>query len=157
MAWTFCTLAAVVKHVWSWEDRAMPVTRRTLLQRSAAAAGVVLLGAGDADAAGLPPAQLRALRAAVRGRVLVPGEHGYAVARRVYNERYAGIKPPAVVQVRDAADVAAVVRWAGRFDRSLVTRSGGHAYDGSSTSRTSVVVDLGGLDGLRLADGVATI
>jgi FAD/FMN-containing dehydrogenase len=89
--------------------------------------------------------------------VLVPGNSGYDAARKVYNERYADIRPPAVVQVRDAADVAAVVRWANRFDVALVARSGGHAYDGSSTSRSHVVVDLGRLDGVRLSGGVATV
>ena len=45
-------------------------------------------------------------------------------------------RPPAVVQVRDTADVRAVVRWADRYDVPLVSRSGGHGYSGNSTSTT---------------------
>ena len=89
----------------------------------------MLLGIGTrpAEADPLPRGQVRALRAAVRGRVLVPGDHGYAGARLIFNRRYDGVRPPAVIQVRDRADVQAVVRWADRFDVPLVARSGGHA------------------------------
>ena len=93
----------------------------------------------------------------MRGPVFAPGNRGYAAAKSVYNHRFNGLRPPAVVQVRDAADVQAVVRWADRFDVPLVARSGGHAYNGGSTGRTQVVVDLGQLDAVRLAGSVATI
>jgi hypothetical protein len=39
----------------------------------------------------------------------------------------------------------------------LVARSGGNAYDGGSTSRTAVVVDVGGLDGIGVSNGLAHI
>jgi FAD/FMN-containing dehydrogenase len=135
----------------------MAMSRREFAQRSAA--GLVLLGIGarPAQADQLPPAQLRALRDAVRGRVLSPGNGGYDAARLIFNRRYDGVRPPAVVQVRDRSDVQAVVRWADRFDVPLTVRSGGHAYNGASTSRTAVVVDVRELDGVRLEDGVATI
>ncbi len=135
----------------------MTMSRREFARCSAA--GLVLLGIGarPAEADRLPPAQVRALRDAVRGRVLVPGNGGYNTARLIFNRRYDGVRPPAVVQVRDRADVQAVVRWADRFDVPLTARSGGHAYNGASTSRTAVVVDLRRLDGVRLEDGIATI
>src|SRR3954471_22401626 len=112
------------------------LSRRTFVQGALATA----LFAEEARAAALPPAQLRALRAAVRGKVLVPGNSGYNGARVVFNTRYPGGRPPAVVQARDAADVLAAVRWAGRFGVPLVARSGGHGYTGNSTSRTAVVL-----------------
>ena len=130
----------------------MPLSRRTFLR--ATGAGALALGAGFPElafAAPLPGRQLRALRSAVRGRVLAPGNAGYTAAKRLYNPRFDGISPPAVVQVQDAADVQAVVRWANRFDVRLVGRAGGHAYNGGSTSRTAVVVDTGGLDGIRIS------
>jgi FAD/FMN-containing dehydrogenase len=127
------------------------------MRRSAAGALLVGVGAVPAEADRLPRAQVRALRAAVRGRVLTPGGRGYDSARLIFNRRYDGVRPPAVVRVRDAADVQAVVRWAERFDVPLTVRSGGHAYNGASTSRDAVVVDLRGLDGVRLRDGIATV
>ena len=95
-------------------------------------------------AAPLPRRQLRALRAAVRGRVLAPGNGGYTAARVLFNTRFDGIRPPAVVGSANSADVQAVVKWAARYDVPLVARSGGNAYNGSSTSATAVVVDVGG-------------
>jgi FAD/FMN-containing dehydrogenase len=135
----------------------MELSRRDFLRMSAA--GAVALGAGVpvAGAEPLPRAQLRALRAAVRGPVRAPGDGGYNAARLVFNTRFDGIRPPAVVRVRDVADVQAVVRWADRFDVPLVARAGGNAYNGGSTSRRAVVVDVGGLDEIRPRGTALTI
>src|SRR5215217_844786 len=126
----------------------MRLSRREFLATSAAALVLPL------DPHAGPP--LRELRAAVRGRVYAPGNPGYHRARLVFNTRFDAIRPPAVVRVRDTADVQAVVRWAGRHDVSLVVRSGGNAYNGASTSRDAVVVDVGDLDRFRL-DGDTVI
>jgi hypothetical protein len=99
-----------------------PLDRRQFLVGSA---GAVLLP-WDAEPAGVSRRALRELRAAVRGRVVVPR----GSASLVYNTRFEGRRPDAVVQVRDTADVAAAVRWANRFDVRLVARSGGHSYAG---------------------------
>jgi FAD/FMN-containing dehydrogenase len=128
------------------------ITRRTLIKRGAAALLVPALG----DVA-LPRDRIRALRAAVRGPVYTPGDSGYTAARLVFNTRWDGVTPPAVVKVRDTADVRAVVKWAGRYDVPLVSRSGGHGYNGNSTSNSAVVVDLSALKSIRYADGIATI
>ena len=147
-----------------------PVDRRTLLRRAAAGAGLVLFAGSEAlahpirdvtgsggatgSAAQVPgPAALRELRDAVRGAVVAPGDRGYDAARTVFNRRFASVRPPAVVRVRDAADVQAAVRWAGRHDVALVARSGGHGYNGGSTSATAVVIDLGSLAGVALSGG----
>jgi hypothetical protein len=130
----------------------MPLSRRAFLK--ATGAGALALGAGFPELAfpaPLPGRQLRALRSAVSGRVLAPGNAGYSTAKRLYNPRFDGINPPAVVQVENAADVQAVVKWANRFDVDLVGRAGGHAYNGGSTSRSAVVVDTGGLDGIGIS------
>ena len=105
----------------------------------------------------LPKTQLSALRHAVRGHVYVPGGAGYDAARKVFNRRFDGVRPPAVVRVRDTADVVAIVRWAERFGVPLVARSGGHGYTGNATSGKAVVVDLGGLDRISLSGTTATL
>jgi FAD/FMN-containing dehydrogenase len=133
------------------------MNRRAFLGGAAGLAVAVGAAADRAAAAGLTAAQRRALRGAVRGHVFTPGGSGYDAARVVFNRRFDGVKPPAVVRVRDAADVEAVVRWAERFDVPLVARSGGHGYTGNSTSRTAVVVDVGGLDRVSLSGTTATL
>src|SRR5262245_51423257 len=82
------------------------VTRRTLLVATAA----LLAGADAAQARRLTPKQARALRAATRGRVLTPGQSGYDQARVVFNRRFDGVKPPAVVIAKDTDDVVATVK-----------------------------------------------
>ncbi len=155
----------------SGEDRTH--SRREFLARTTSA---LLLGAGaptlllDAGAPALldpgaqalrrrsaEPASLSALRRAVRGRVLTPGMAGYDGARVVFNQRFDDVRPPAVVQVRDVADVQAVVRWANHYDVPLVPRSGGNAYNGASTSASAVIVDLRALRGISLSGQTATI
>lgn len=131
------------------------ITRRELIARGAAGAAV-LAWPQPADAA-LPKSQLRALRNAVKGRVLAPGDGGYDDARVVFNTRWDGVMPPAVVQARDPSDVIAAVRWADRFDVPLVSRSGGHGYSGNSTSSSAVVIDVSRLSGIRFNDGIATL
>jgi hypothetical protein len=93
------------------------LSRREFLHRSAAGALLPGLGLVAAEAREpLPTAHLRALRSAVRGRVVAPGDRDYDAARLVFNKRFDGVRPPAVVQVRDTADVQAVVWWAGQHD-----------------------------------------
>jgi len=132
------------------------LSRRAFLRRTAA--GALALGATLPEECAPPPrAQLRVLREAVRGPVFTRGTRGYDAARLVFNRRFDGVRPPAVVRVRDTADVQAVVRWADRFDVPLVARASGHGYHGGSTSRTAVVVDLGRLDGIALDGATATL
>src|SRR5919204_5057401 len=133
----------------------MSLTRRTFLRRSAA--GAALLGVGGVIGAPLvdartrlTAAQLRALRSAVRGQVLAPGDAGYDAARVLFNRRYDRVRPPAVLRARDGEDGRAAVGWARRYDIGLVSRSGGHAYNGASTSGDAVVIDVGGLDAVSL-------
>src|SRR5689334_21991590 len=123
-------------------------------------AGTAALAFGGADAfaaARLTSGQRRALRDAVRGHVYFPGGQGYNAAKQVFNRRFDGVKPPAVVRVRDAADVVAAVKWADRFDIPLVASSGGHSYTGQSTSSRAVVIDLGGMDRVSLSGTTATL
>ena len=97
-------------------------------------------------AGGAGPRALRDLARRVRGPVL---RHD----RGVYNLRYAGVRPDAVVHPLDAHDVQAVLRWADRHDVRLAARSGGHSYAGYSTLDEGVVVDLRRLRGISVHRG----
>ncbi|WP_320671309.1 FAD-dependent oxidoreductase [Patulibacter defluvii] len=136
-------------------------SRRTLLREGAAltvaAAGGALLADG-ATAAGRPsPAALRELARRTRGPVVTPGSSRYAAARRIAQGAYAP-RPAAVVQARDAADVAATLRWGAERDVRVVPRSGGHGFAGwAGGDPASVVVDLGRLRHVGIADGQAVV
>jgi FAD/FMN-containing dehydrogenase len=132
--------------------------RRDFLSR--AGGGALLLAAPEelwqtlAQPFGAEPSlsrrALRELRRALRGPVLLPGTPGYGRARLVFNARFNGVRPRAVVQPRDARDVRAAVAWAERYGVRLVPRSGGHSYAGYSTASKGVVVDLRRLRGIRV-------
>jgi FAD/FMN-containing dehydrogenase len=138
------------------------LTRRELVL----GAGALALGAGDAlgmpvrdpvwDAAragGAGPRALRELARRVRGPVVRPGSPAYAGAAHVYNLRFDGARPDAVVEPLDSRDVQAVLRWADRHDVRIAARSGGHSYAGYSTLDEGVVVDLRRLRGISVDRG----
>jgi FAD binding domain/Berberine and berberine like len=136
--------------------------RREFLAGAAGGALALALPGGSlaevlAEQSTLSKRAARALRSAVRGRVLFPNTPGYNSARLVYNERYDGVRPDAVVRPESAQDVAAVVRWANRFDVNVVARAGGHSYAGYSTTGNGVVVDLSRMNRVRVAGGRATV
>jgi FAD/FMN-containing dehydrogenase len=130
--------------------------RRELLWRGVAAAAL-LAGAdaapGVAAPRRLPATAVRRLDAAVRGTVAVPGRATYASARRVYQLAGPLPRPLAVVQVRDSADVQALLRWAAREDAGVVARSGGHSYIRQSGGTGAVVADLSRLRAVSLDRG----
>jgi FAD/FMN-containing dehydrogenase len=116
------------------------------------AGGAILLRLPP-EAAGVSGRALRELRSAVRGRVFVPRNS----TRIVYNRRFEGTRPDALVLAENTADVAAAVRWANRFDVRVVARSRGHSYAGYSTTSDGLVIDLSRLRGVSVSNGRARV
>jgi len=95
------------------------------------------------------------LRAAVRGRVIAPGDPEYDTARSLF---YGGMDrhPAALVRVADSADVSRVVTLARDSGSDLAVRSGGHSSVGHSVWDSSIVVDLAELKGLDIDPSART-
>jgi len=133
--------------------------RRELLAR---AAGAVLAASvagrlwAEATAEAAADPRPRELRRLVSGPVLAPGSSAYETARLVYNERFDGVRPLAVVRPSNAADVQQLVRWSQKTGVAIVPRSGGHSYAGYSTG-SGVVVDLSGFRGVRVEGRSAVV
>ena len=68
---------------------------------------------------------LEALRAAIAGRVFVPGEAGYDQARRAWNLAV-DQRPAVVVEAGSAADVARAVRFARAHGMRIAPQGTGH-------------------------------
>ncbi len=96
-----------------------------------------------------------ALAAAVRGEVLVADDPGYHEARRVYNAAH-DRRPAIVVRAAGVADVIAAVRHARTHGLALAVRGGGHSIAGFSTCDGGLVLDLGGMRGVRVDPGQRT-
>ena len=90
--------------------------------------------------------------------MLLPGDKGYDAASAPANGRYNGIRPFAVAQCTDQADVVTCVTWSVQHDVLLVVRGGGHSYAGFSTT-DELLIDIGRLNHVTndLHNGTATI
>jgi FAD/FMN-containing dehydrogenase len=97
----------------------------------------------------LPSAIVEALRADLRGELIVPGDAAYDAARRVWNgaiERY----PAAIVRAATTEDVARAIRFARANGYELAVRGGGHSMPGYSTVDRGIVLDLSLMKAVRV-------
>ncbi|GAB3469773.1 FAD-binding oxidoreductase [Actinophytocola sediminis] len=104
------------------------------------------------------PPDWPALRGRLAGRLQLPGDPGYAAARRVYNPMFDGRRPAAVAGCARPADVQACVEVAANARLPIAARSGGHSYAGYSNADGALVVDLNPMSGVEVRpDGTAVI
>ncbi len=89
------------------------------------------------------------LRAAVKGKVILPDDADYDQARTVF---YGGIdrRPAVIARVASATDVSNVVSLARETGLALAVRSGGHSVAGHSVSEGGIVLDLSDMRALDI-------
>ncbi len=135
-------------------------TRRDFLRGGAAGAIALGLSAGlgaggvaaqtaAAGSAGGNARSLAALAALLSGTLLLPNDDGYDPASQPANGRYSDIRPIAVAEVADEADIVTSVNWCRRTGVAPVVRAGGHSYAGFSTS-TGLLIDISNLNGFTV-------
>jgi FAD/FMN-containing dehydrogenase len=104
----------------------------------------------------LNSAKVAELSAAVRGRIVHPGDADYDASRRVYNamiDRHPGL----IVYCRDVADVMHGVNFAREQSVRLAVRSGGHNAGGLGVCDEGVVLDLSAMNGTRVDVAARTV
>jgi FAD/FMN-containing dehydrogenase len=94
-------------------------------------------------------AALKTFEARLRGRLIRPVDPGYDEARRVNNGMH-DHRPAAIVRAAGVADVMAAVKLAREHDAVLAVRGGGHSVAGFGTCGGGLVLDLGGMRGIRV-------
>ena len=87
---------------------------------------------------------LTPLRQDVRGAVTSPDDAPYDNARAIWNGMI-DRRPAAIVTPADAADVAAVVRWASANGVAVTALGGGHGVAGTSLTDGGIVCDMAAL------------
>ena len=127
--------------------------RRELLERAgklALAVGVLGGASAWAEEAGTGPSdrRLRELIREIHGDVVTPASHAYARGRLLFDTRFDGLYPKAIVYCESTEDVRRTVAWARRSGVRIVPRCGGHSYGGYSSSN-GVVVDVTRMNRIR--------
>lgn len=141
--------------------------RRAFLGSSVAAAVALALSQGRALASATPvvgaieavtadgartaieaPA-LEGLRDSLRGALILPGEPGYEVSRRVLNLSI-DRRPALVVRPSGVADIRTAVAFAGEHDLLLAVKCGGHSFSGKSTCDGGMQIDLSTFRGVHV-------
>ena len=91
--------------------------------------------------AAMTTAPYEELAAAVRGRLIRPGDPEYDQTRAVYNGMI-DKRPAAIVRCRDAADVVACVQFGRKHGAEIAVRGGGHSAGGFGVWDGALVIDL---------------
>lgn len=103
---------------------------------------------------GAAPATAFAVPADLAGRTVLPGDPRYPLLRSTYTTV---ASPAAVVLVRGPGDIAAALAAARSQGLPVSVRSGGHGLSGRSSNDGGAVVDLSGLDEVRVLDRAARL
>ena len=93
------------------------------------------------DIVGVDRAKVDALRSALRGSLLQPGDDGYEKARTIWNEMI-DHRPNLIVRCAGVSDVIVAVNFA-RINELLVSvRGGGHNVSGNAVCNGGLMIDL---------------
>jgi FAD/FMN-containing dehydrogenase len=82
-----------------------------------------------------------ALAKSLRGTLVRPTSPQYATARQLFDPRYDSVHPAALAYCATPADVQTCLAFVRKFNLPFAPRSGGHNYNGYSTS-TGLVIDV---------------
>jgi FAD/FMN-containing dehydrogenase len=85
----------------------------------------------------------------LRGKLLIPGDHGYDDARHGYN-RLHDRRPAVVIRPADGDDIARALEFATSAGLEVAVRSGGHSLAGYGTTEGGVLIDLSAMQAIHL-------
>lgn len=111
------------------------------LQALTQVSGDVRAVTGNGAEISLEKTALQELADSLRGNLLLPGNEGYDVARRVLNPSI-DKHPALIVQPTGVADIQHAVNFARERKLLLAVKCGGHSYAGKSTCDGGLQIDL---------------
>ena len=99
---------------------------------------------------------IEALRASLRGELIVAGDPAYDARRALYNGMI-DRRPALILRCMDAADVMAAVDFARRTGVLIAVRGGGHNGGGLGSCDGGLVIDLSLMKGVRVDPALRTV
>ena len=111
------------------------------LQALTQVTGDVRAVTGDRSELSLEKAAVQELADSLRGNLLLPGNEGYEVARRVLNASI-DKHPALIIQPTGVSDIQNAVRFASERKLLLAVKCGGHSFAGKSTCDGGMQIDL---------------
>ncbi len=101
-------------------------------------------------------AAIDAFTAAMRGPVLRPGDAGYDEARAIWNAMI-DRRPGMIARCTGVADVRCAVRFARTHDLLVSVHGGGHQIAGNAVCDGGLMIDLSGMNTVRVDPGSRTV
>jgi len=92
---------------------------------------------------------IAALRAALRGSLLLPDDAGYDLARTLWNGMI-DRRPAAIVRAAGAADVIQAVNFAREHRLLMAVKGGGHNIAGKAACDGGLMIDLAAMKSVRV-------
>jgi FAD/FMN-containing dehydrogenase len=105
---------------------------------------------------GLKANAIEALEASLRGRLLRPGEEGYAQARTIHNGMI-DRRPALIACCAGVADVLTGVRFAREHELLVSVRGGGHGMPGFAVCEGGLMLNLSGMNSVHVAPHDRTV
>ena len=93
--------------------------------------------------------RLEALRASLRGNLLLPADAGYDVSRTLWNGMI-DRRPAAIVRAAGSADVMSAVDFARNHRLLVAVKGGGHNIAGKATCDGGLMIDLSAMKSVRV-------
>src|SRR2546425_2240539 len=100
-------------------------------------------------------ASLASLQRSFRGQLILPGDGDYDASRVVWNG-IADRRPAIVARCTRVDDVIAALRFARERDLLIAVRGGGHSVAGFSTCDGGMIIDLSGMQAVRVDPAART-
>jgi FAD/FMN-containing dehydrogenase len=139
---TFCTSAAAAIGV-----AAFPCGR--VFAAVTSVASDIPAVSGDGRPVVLPRSDVDDFRASLRGQLLLPDQHGYDEARRIWNGMF-DRRPALIARCAGAADVIRSVNFARSHALLIAVRGGGHSLSGQSSCDDGLMIDLSPMKSVRV-------
>jgi hypothetical protein len=87
-----------------------------------------------------PPGAWQTLARDLDGDLVRPGDPDYDEAKELFNPRWDGVRPVAVVEAASAQDVSVAIKFAQHWHLTVRPKAGGHSYVGASDATGSMMI-----------------